>query len=123
MLHGEADRQQFFTFGGGSRLNMDYFSWPEQWREVNPTDSPGLVRQLASEITTGHILFRAYPIWNSVCAISRREDCNDVLFSLVGSLQVAEVHLVWGGKSSSPDWPRTVIYQNLSDWREKYIGD
>ena len=93
---------------------MNTFAWPDQWYEVRPENRISLELELSHEISSSHVLFG-----RSVHAIARREDCDDVLFAVVGSSQVAQVHLVYRGKELHSDWPTTVLYESLSEWQEE----
>ena len=95
---------------------MNTFAWPNQWQEVTQEERIFLEQELSREIIPGHILF-GLPIR----AIARREDCDDVVFAIVGSAQVAEAHLVYGGRASHSDWPLSVLYQSLSEWQKKQV--
>ena len=97
---------------------MNTFVWPHQWYEVSPQNRAILERELSHEISPGHVLFG-----RSVCAIARREDCDDVLFAMVGSLQVAVVHLVYGSMELQPGWPATMLYESRSVWQKEQTDD
>jgi hypothetical protein len=93
---------------------MNTFAWPDQWCEVCPEHRTALERELSQEISSGHALFGL-----AVHTLARREDCDDVLFAVVGSVQVAQVHLAYRSREIRSDWPTTVIHQSLSEWRKE----
>lgn len=93
---------------------MNTFAWPNQWYEVKSENRMALERELSQEISPGHVLFGL-----SARAVARREDCDDVLFAVAGSSQVAEVHLVYSSEESRSDWPLTVLYRDLSEWQKE----
>jgi hypothetical protein len=64
------------------------------WVAVNPPDPPGsihgLVVEALREIGPGHPLYQ-----KELEAIARRIDCDDVLFLIRSTSEVAVVHLTW----------------------------
>ncbi len=96
---------------------MNTFAWPDQWHQIKPEGQIALERELLREISPGHKLFGL-----TIHAIARRADCDDVLFAVGGSSQVAEVHLVYGKRESNSDWPAVVLYESLIAWRKEQTG-
>jgi hypothetical protein len=85
--------------------------WPEPWVAVANERRDALEAELQRELVPGHVLFG-----NSVTAIAKREDRDDVLFGLSDG-RVAEVHLTWrGGPETNASWPTTTIYQSIEQW-------
>ena len=87
-------------------------TWLAPWE---PTDAD-LGAELAREAGPGHPLFGRRAV-----AVARRADDDDVLFWLPdGPAPLAVVHLTWTGRRErSPEWPWTVFYDSVDDWRER----
>lgn len=75
------------------------------WPLVKP-----LSLSLEKEVALGHLIYG-----QSVRALARRIDCDDVLFVLASG-QVACVHLIWSGQQESPPWPSTHVYGSLQEF-------
>jgi hypothetical protein len=68
------------------------------------------VKGAAAHSTTDH---------ESVKAIARRQDNDDVLFELTDG-RVAVVHLTWSASPSSfPDFPWTTLYASIEEFAQK----
>jgi len=90
-----------------NKLNVD----DDIWYEIE--NSKGTFeKELYKEINKGHILYGI-----KVKEVARREDCDDVLFSLIdGTNRFAVVHLTWVRKVEENSYfPRTKIYDNLNN--------
>lgn len=84
----------------------------EPWYSVE--DAAPLNRELARELPVGHCLYQV-----RVNAVARRQDCDDVLFSLEdGSGRVAVVHLTYAVESD-PVWPLTRVFPDMSSFSEE----
>ena len=85
----------------------------EPWAFLEESDASSLVRQLASEVSRGHPLFKM-----PVSAFAHRSDVADTVYELLdGTERVAEVHLTYGGAQRNP-WPATDMFESLAAWRE-----
>lgn len=89
------------------------FQWPEPWGETGLEMGRALEAELKCEVTLGHPLHGV-----SVSALARRDDCDDVLFAIIGSPSVAVVHLSYR-KETNPSWPYSQFYADLSEWEEQ----
>jgi hypothetical protein len=89
--------------------------WLEPWYSIadEPEQTEGLVRELRRELSSGHVLFGL-----PMRAIARRQDCDDVLFSIEdGTGRAAVVHLTWTrSPPESPPWPGSAVYDSLDQW-------
>ncbi|MBX9737205.1 MAG: hypothetical protein K2X32_09795 [Phycisphaerales bacterium] len=81
--------------------------WLTPWDPIQREDERlGMQSALAREIDVDH------PLWGlAVVAIARRQDNDDVLFSLADG-RLAVVHLCWAGKKEKPPFPWTTLYMN-----------
>ena len=85
-------------------------NWLEPWLEIDGKSVADLLAaELRRELCDAHVLYGI-----PVCAIGRREDCDDVLFQLLdGSNRYAVVHLTWSGHlERDPKWPTTHFYDS-----------
>ena len=83
----------------------------EPWYALTSAEAESLERELKREIGPRHRLHGV-----SVCAIARRQDQDEILYSLTGGNgEVAEVHLTWNEEPDA-EWPRTTIYPSLTEW-------
>ena len=87
--------------------------WPDGWEQLAPDERQALEAELRREVTPGHLLYSA-----DVTALARRNDCDDVLFSLNGSASVAVVHLSYG-KELEGLWPHTQLFSSLERWKDQ----
>lgn len=91
---------------------MHYFNvYDDIWFEIE--NSQGIFeKELYKEINQGHILYGI-----KVKELAHREDCDDVLFSLLdGTNRYAVVHLTWIKRTEdNSSFPRTKIYTNFID--------
>lgn len=69
-----------------------------------------LVVELERETRTAHPMRGL-----AIGAIARRQDGDDVLFSLADG-RVAVVHLTWSGNPGHSPFPESVIYQSLEEF-------
>jgi hypothetical protein len=80
--------------------------------------NPKLVAELRREVCQGHVLFGV-----PLSALARRQDCDDVLFSLNdGTGRFAKVHLTYS-KESNPTWPHSTIFDNWEHWSLAMMAD
>jgi hypothetical protein len=89
--------------------------WLIPWHPVvSEDDERGLVAVLRRELGQAHVLYR-----ESVRAIARRQDNDDVLFELTDG-RVAVVHLTWS-ESPSPfaNFPWTTLYATIEEFAQK----
>src|SRR4051794_32500517 len=84
----------------------------EPWRSVTEADRLHFEEELRRELMPGHVL-----AGTTVRAIARRQDCDDVLFEIIGD-GVAVVHLTWA-RETSASWPRTERFASMADWVER----
>jgi hypothetical protein len=82
-----------------------------RWESLTPDEAKGFERELQRELSAGHKLYG-----RQVEAIARAVDQDDVLYKLVGSEQVAEVHLTWASGPEQPPWPGTALYSSYLEW-------
>lgn len=81
----------------------------EPWSAVGGDEAAALQAELRRELAPAHPL-RERP----TLPIARRKDCDDVLFLLEDSGEVAVVHLTWrGGTEPDPGCPETRIEASL----------
>ena len=91
--------------------------------DESPAYARGLIAELKRELAPTHPLFN-----QTVAAIARRYDCDDVLFYWGESPgRYAVVHLTWTGKQERwPSWPETNLYDSFDafvDQRMKVDAD
>ncbi len=92
-------------------MTISSASFPSPWMAVTPEAARYLEKELERELSLGHALHGIRAV-----AIARRPDRDEVLFQLPGSQpRYAEVHLTYQVESS-PDWPRTRIFESLTAW-------
>lgn len=88
--------------------------WLPPWRSVaqDALQASAMERELKRELSLGHPLFGF-----DVTTLARRQDCDDVLFSLLdGTGRVALVHLTWRGMPEPFPSPYTTLFENLESW-------
>ncbi len=85
--------------------------WPLNWEPVTPEAKRALEAELKREVRRGHPLYSV-----PVEAVARRDDCDEVLFSLDGSSAVAVVHLSYSLEKDS-SWPHTQAFDSHEEWR------
>jgi hypothetical protein len=89
--------------------------WLVPWYSIadNPVQVADIERELRRELSSGHPL-SGLP----VLAVGRRQDCDDVLFSLAdGTGRVAVVHLTWThNPPEQPPWPSTFVFPSFEAW-------
>ena len=76
----------------------------EPWYPVDPDEKADLEREFCKELHPAHVLFG-----KAVELIGRRCDCDDVLFTIKDTPDVAVVHLTWKRSRESSVWPSTEI--------------
>ena len=82
--------------------------WLEPWSGVSGERARSLESELRRELGKSHVL------WGRPAeAMACRQDCDDVLFVLVDTFEVAIVHLSWAAESD-PAWPSTVVLPSLA---------
>jgi hypothetical protein len=84
---------------------------PAPWIEIDVYDDRPQEQELARELAPGHILEN-----RAGRALMRRTDCDDVLFAVRNSAEVALVHLTWSGNREQPGFPHTRIFASMLDW-------
>src|SRR4051812_3532427 len=84
---------------------------PDGWYECG-SSSAGLEAELQREMAPGHPLFG-----KPVRVAARRRDCDDALFTIVGTSTVAMVHLTWSGRPEGAAYPWTELYDSFEVWR------
>ncbi len=87
--------------------------WPDVWEQVAPNARQALEAELQREVAPGHLLYSV-----DVSALARRNDCDDMLFSLNGSTSVAVVHLSYGNNTDIL-WPHTQFFSSLKEWKKQ----
>lgn len=87
---------------------LQEIDWPDEW--VRFSDGTHLVAELRRELCPEHSLYG-----RSVVALGRREDCDDILFQVLGDeVLFAVVHLTWRGRREpDPRWPATELYPEI----------
>jgi hypothetical protein len=92
--------------------------YPEPWYQiVDERQRADLEVELRKEIGDRHPL-----VGMRIKVIARRDDRDDILVVLDDGEngRIAEVHLTWGGKKEErPDWPKTIIFESIGEWRHK----
>jgi hypothetical protein len=70
-------------------------------------------QELRRELSVGHPLYGL-----PVRTVGRRQDCDDVLFTVEdGTGRVAVVHLTWThSPPEKPPWPDTALYPSIENW-------
>ncbi|MCC9740828.1 hypothetical protein [Streptomyces sp. MNU89] len=87
---------------------------PEPWWVPSDITLRGLERQLATELGPDHTLHGC-----DVNAVAKRQDCDDVLFSVSGQpFRWAVVHLTWRDRPDTAPWPMTTAYVSFSEFLE-----
>lgn len=88
----------------------------EPWISVPHDLAARLEAELKRELGHHHVLQE-----KKVEAVARRQDCDDVLFSIAGSsTSYAVVHLTWSGKKEiDPKWPSTELFATIEDWEKQ----
>src|SRR5262245_16040673 len=89
--------------------------WLIPWHPIaDASEQGGLLSELRRELPREHPLFGL-----DVSPIARRQDCDDVLFSVKDG-RVAIVHLTWSGKTEPiADFPWTVIFESMESFVEQ----
>ena len=84
--------------------------WLEPWRPLDDPEAKCLEKELRRELPRGHALRG-----RSVRALASHVD--DILFEISDSpTRYAVVHLTWN-RETRPEWPHTVFYASLDEWR------
>jgi hypothetical protein len=90
----------------------------EPWYALPSAEAASLESELKREVGPMHRLRGV-----SARAIARRQDRDDVLYSLsAGAGEVAEVHLTWNEERDA-EWPRTTIYPSLTEWSRTKMAE
>ena len=91
---------------------------PPGWIAVSSELAANLEAELHRELPKGHQL-----CGRQLRAIARRQDQDDVLFrSATDDGSLFCVHLTWS-KERDPQWPWTVRYASLDDFRERWLRE
>ena len=93
--------------------DLSNIDWLEPW---SPCSLATIERQAQKEIPLGHALWG-----QTLIAIGRRQDCDDVLFFLPDhSRPLAVVHLTWAGKQE-PDsqFPLSRFFSSLNEFLDE----
>jgi len=89
--------------------------WLSPWYSIadNAAQVQAMEAELRRELGRGHPLFGV-----PVRAVARREDRDDVLFTLEdGTGRVAVVHLTWTySPPERPPWPSTMVFASWEEW-------
>src|SRR5713226_9639112 len=89
--------------------------WLVPWYSIadDSDEAAYMDRELCRELVEGHPLYGL-----AVRTLGRRQDCDDVLFSLEdGTGRIAVVHLSWTRNPPDPlPCPHTRIYRNFETW-------
>jgi hypothetical protein len=85
--------------------------FPRDWFPVS--DAEAFAAELRAECGDGHPLHGV-----QVEAFAQREGRDDVAFRLLGTDEIAQVHLTWKGtREESPNWPTTTLFESAAAWR------
>ena len=93
----------------------------EPWLLIEPVFAAAACAELRRELGPYHILKG-----KSVTALARRQDCDDVLFSIDGAArECAVVHLTYSRKEEAdPAWPFTEVFSSIEAWcTERMLPD
>lgn len=89
--------------------DIDKTSWLIPWEALNEELRISVERELQKELAHGHVLFG-----RKLCGLAHRRDCDDVLFQLNGSNQLAVVHLSFPRPGPDrPPFPSTEIFESF----------
>ena len=95
------------------RATLPDIAWAaERWSALGWLGQRRMNRALQNEMAAGHALATLNPQ-----ALAAEFHQDNVLFALADG-RVALVHLTYGPKSASPDWPTTTMYPSL----EYFLG-
>jgi hypothetical protein len=88
--------------------------WLEPWYGVEDEGQRMLLEiELEKELSKGH------PLWKSSRrVVAKRSDQDDVLVTTENG-RVAEVHLTWSRKKEAGQWPSTVVFESIGEWRRQ----
>jgi len=86
----------------------------EPWTAIAESINSTFVNELQQELPADSMLYG-----RKVKAIAQRIDCDDVLFILDDSHQLAVVHLTWSGKSEQHPWPLTELFHDEHEFHVK----
>jgi hypothetical protein len=84
---------------------------PPPWVDVDAAGRAALEHELALEIGPDHVLAN-----RAGRALFRRGDCDDALFAVRNSPEVALVHLTWSSSREPHGFPSTTLFASLLDW-------
>lgn len=90
---------------------------PPPWVALDAAGNVGLEHELALEIGPDHVLAN-----RAGRALFRRGDCDDTLFAVRNSPEVALVHLTWSSSREPSGFPSTTLFASLLDWWEDVEG-
>ena len=76
----------------------------EPWFPIDTDEKISINNEFKKEVHPNHILYN-----KELELIGRRSDCDDILFSIIGTDNVAYVHLTWKYKQESGIYPTTHI--------------
>jgi hypothetical protein len=83
------------------------------WLSIDSDRGAKLTSELEREVGEGHVLFG-----KKVSALAVRQDCDDVLFEILGDRGAcAVVHLTWSMKTEpTPKFPWTEVFPSIQEW-------
>jgi hypothetical protein len=87
-------------------------TWLEPWQPMAADARQPAESALRRELVSGHPLFG-----RTAHAIARRLDCDDVLFALEASGELAVVHLTHG-RNRTAESPPVMLFENVSEFVE-----
>src|SRR5262245_17136246 len=89
--------------------------WLDPWSPVRASKvRQDLEQELLREVTKGHAIFG-----RQATAIATRRDCDDVLFVLGESGQLAVVHLAFAAHPDRPPWPIAELFESVEDFVDR----
>ena len=97
-----------------NKLHFDDPYWSVE--EMSPKMKTVLKKELLTEITKDHILHNRQWI-----VIARRMDNDDVIIEL-STGEIAVVHLTWSCKPECEGFPRTTIFRDKNEFRNKEMN-
>ena len=100
---------------------MNKHKFIKPWSSIDefpPSNKKAIEEEVNKEILKNHPLYG-----RNLKTIARREDCDDILFQIENSQKVAYVHLTWSSKKEFSDFPITVIYENIEEFKTTKMKD
>ena len=103
-----------------SEISNEFLSF-KPWETVVYDEKKNLLKQLETEVSDEHIVFKKISNFE---LILRRHDCDDCLFIDNTDLKVYLIHLTFQGKQLNLNYPRTRLYASFNEWvQNKLIED